>query len=106
MFEKKFKVRVMHFSEDWYQIQYAYYRIFPNYKSINYWFDCGFTGNLEAWCTEILKIKEAEEFAKTLKSIEDVNKYYQKENVKRREFYKEKNKFKKTNIPYKSKQII
>jgi hypothetical protein len=106
MFEKKFRVRISHFAEDKYTVDYTYYRFIPIYKSINFWFDCGMRGNLESWSTDLFEIKEAEEFAANLKSIEDVNEYYRKENIKRTEFYKKKNEFQKYNIPYKSKQIL
>jgi hypothetical protein len=49
MFEKKFRVRISYFAEDWFTVDYAYYRFFPWYNSIMYWFDCGMTGNLESW---------------------------------------------------------
>ena len=106
MFEKKFRVRISHYAENKYAVQYSNYRFIPIYNSMLFWFDLGFTGNCECWSLGLFEIKEAEEFASTLKSIEDVNEYYRKENIKRTEFYKKKNEFQKNNIPYKSKQIL
>jgi hypothetical protein len=106
MFEKKFRVRICHYARDYYTVEYSYNRFIPWYNSIMYWFDCGMTGGLECWSLGLFKIDKAEEFASNLKSIEDVNEYHRKENIKRTEFYKKKNKFQKNNIPYKSKQIL
>lgn len=106
MFEKKLKVRISHFGRDYYTVDYTYYRFIPWYNSIMYWFDQGPTGGTEGWSTDLFKLKDAETFASSLKSIEDVNEYYRKEHIKRSEFYKRKNDYYNTNVPYKSKQIL
>ncbi len=103
MFEKKFKVRVKHFSQDYYQVEYAYYRIFPDYKSLNFWFDQGVTGSTECWSTKLFKYNEAEELAKTLKTYDDVLNWYKPWEEERTDFYKRKREYYKKNVPYTTK---
>ena len=86
--EKKFKVRVVAWCQnsyhpyDWrYFVEYAHYRFFPIYHRLPYaytylsppkWSGIGYSGYF----------KEAMELAKTLKTIEDVERYIQDQSDK------------------------
>ena len=100
MLKKKFRVRVKHYAEQYYQIQYAHYYLIPIYRSFKYWFALSLISDLESWATFLLKYEPAEKFAKGLKSIEDVKNWYKMENTKMNNFYKNKEKYISKNIPY------
>ena len=90
---KKFKVRVKYEyyynNKSWYKVQYSYYRLIPNWKSIynfrssadeGYYYDIMFTD-----------YNSAVSFANKIKSIDDVNKLHQNEHDKYREWKDWKN---------------
>lgn len=103
--KKKFKVRVRYFSSGWYCVEYAWYRFIPNWNVISFWFDQGVPGGTECWSTELFQVNKAEEFASTLKSIEDVNNWYSEQNLKRDSFYKKQTEYYKKNVPYQTKEF-
>lgn len=104
MFKKKFKVRIESFGRFSYTVEYAHYRFIPNYHPFCKW--KGFCPTLGSDWTEILfNAKEAEDFAKTIKSIEDVKKFYE-EDEKRRSQYLRLDREQELNRPYKRKQIL
>ena len=100
---KKFKVRVRHFDNSRYMIEYAYFRLIPNYKRI--WGVLALNSGIHAnaiyqlWLGEW---KEAVDCAKTFKSIEDVKKL----NKKRKELLEWCEKERKKEKPFKTKQIL
>lgn len=105
MFELKFKVRVKHFAKDKYTVDYANYRFFKNWKSLNFWFSCGYFSGLECWSTNLFTIEEAEALAASIHSMEDVHKYYEPERKKCIEFAKAKNEAWAKKAPYSSKEF-
>ena len=104
-FKKKFKVRVKHFYGDKYTVQYAYYRLFPNWTELLFWLSPPFTSNLECWSTKMFNVKDAEELAKSLKSIEDIDKYYECDRERCINYKKTKQEYLKENVPYESKEF-
>lgn len=106
MFEKKFRVRISLYSRDYYTVEYAHYRFIPFYTPLCFWFEQTLTGGTECWSTRLFKVKEAEEVANNIRSIEDVSEYHKPEHIKRNDFYARKNEYYKNQVPYKSKQIL
>lgn len=105
MFKRKFKVRVIHYSQEYYCVQYTYYIIFTNWKCLTFWFDCGLTNNLERFSINLMSYQKAEELAKTLNSPQDVINYYKPFLKEQEDCQKRKLKFIAENIPYKIKNI-
>lgn len=106
LFPLKFKVRIVHFSKQYYYIEYCHYKIFKNWYYLGYWFDTGPSSQIYNWSEKLFTYKEAEEIAKNIKNIEDVNNYHAPEIAKKKAFRKARKKWKKENIPYKNKSII
>lgn len=111
MFKKKFKVRVRLFSWalrsmgypiDDYEVQYAYYRFIPVYHTLCFWFDQGVTSK-GCWSPSLFKYKEAEALASSLKSIEDVAKYYEPFEAEEKAFKKMQSEHFAKNTPYATK---
>ena len=97
MFNKKFKVRVKYYFQNYYVVQYAYYYVLPIYKNINFWFQQSLTSSTACWSVNLFDCESAEKLAKTFNSIEDVNK------AKMKKFYIDREKDKEINQPYKVK---
>lgn len=103
MFKKKFKVRVRHFYQDKYEVQFAHYHIIPIYHSLCFWFEQSLTSNTECWTIKLFDYQSAEKFAKSLKSIDDVRKWYEKDEEKEKSFYIRKKEYYEKNVPYRTK---
>ncbi len=103
--KKKFKVRVKHFAQDKYEIQFASYYIVPIFHSFQFWFQQSLTSGTECWSTILMNFKDAEYFAKNFKSFEDVKKFYEKDKAKEKEFYKSKKAYYEKNVPYNTKYL-
>jgi hypothetical protein len=102
---KKFKVRVRYFSSGKYTVQYAHYYFIPNYHSLLFWFEQSLTSGTECWSTRLMDVKSAENLAKTLKSIEDIEKWYEKDELKAKDFRKRKKEYYEKNVPYNTKHF-
>lgn len=74
--DKKFRVRVRHYADCKYVVEYAHYRFIPIWHTLNFWFDMGHPGGVECWSTDMWDVEEAERIATRLKSIDDVYEYY------------------------------
>jgi hypothetical protein len=98
--EKKFKVRVRHFLRDKYEVQFAYYYFIPKYRSLLFWFEQLVDSGTECWSTALFDYKTAEKVAQSLKSMKDVNRWFEKEDVKRQKFYRRKKEYFDKNVPY------
>ncbi len=105
MFEKKFKVRVNHYTQDKYTVDWTNYRFIPTWHNICWWYSGSLEGNTHRWAVKLFSVKDAENFASTLKSIEDLYEYYGPEKEKEKDFYKERNEYYEKNVPYKTKVI-
>ena len=105
IFDKKFKVRVSYFARGRYTVDYTHYRLIPIWRSLFFWFEQTLTGGTQCWSEKLFNVKEAEELATTLKSIEDIRKWYKADEKKEAEFYKRKEAYYKKNVPYRTKQI-
>ena len=84
MFHKKFQVRITLFTDDAYQVEYAYYRVLKLWHVIKH-FEAAYAGPiLEDFNTLIfLDFESALRFAKKLETYGDVKLHYAKEHRKR-----------------------
>lgn len=105
IFNKKFKVKVVLFSGDRYQVKYTNYRFIPIWYPLCFWFEQTLTGGNECWTTDLFKVEEAERIAKKLKTIEDVAEWYKPDEEKRIIFYKRQTEHYKKAVPYNSKEF-
>lgn len=105
MFAKKFRVRVAHYYKGDYVVQYAHYRFIPIWHSLKYWFDQGHPGGTEGWMINLWNVSGAEQMAKRLKSIEDVNNYYVHSEALQKAWKKREEEYWKRSVPYTSKEI-
>lgn len=103
MIKKKFKVRVVYFGEAYYRVQWAEYRIIPRWFTLCFWFEQTLTGGTECWSDKLFNFKDAEKVASSLKSREDVIKFYERDNAREKDFYKRQSEFYGKNVPYKTK---
>ena len=103
--KKKFKVRVRHFLKDKYEVQYAYYYFMPHYNSLCFWFEQTLTSGTECWSTMLIDYQAAEDLAKSIKSIEDIRKWYEKYEADEKDFYRRKKEYYAKNIPYNTKYL-
>lgn len=101
--KKKFRVRVKYFAEGKYEVQFAYYYFIPSFHTLCFWFEQTLTGGTECWSTNLMDYQSAESLAKELKSFEDVERWYEKDEVKERDFYRRKKEYYASNVPYKIK---
>jgi hypothetical protein len=104
--KKKFRIRVKWFYKDFYCVQYAYYTLFHIWHSLKIWRARSLTDELnQSWGRRCFYLKEAEELAKSLKSIKDIEKYYEAEELVRKNFYKAKEEYYRENVTYKIKEF-
>lgn len=103
MFKKKFKVKVSYWGHGKYTVSYAYYRFIPIWYTLKFWFEQTLTGGTECWSTSLMSVKEAEKLAQKIKNIDDVYKFYEKDELKESDFYKRKSEYYKNAVPYRSK---
>jgi hypothetical protein len=96
MFKKKFKIRVQHYTGQYYIVEYAHYWLIPNYNALYCWFTNSLSKNL-------LVVNEAEKLANRLNSIENINRWNEKQKAQEKQYYIDKAKDEKQNIPYKVK---
>jgi len=89
--------------KDKYEVQYAHYYFIPVYHSLCFWFEQMLTGGTECWSTRLMDFQTAENLAKSLKSIEDVRKWYERDEAKEKDFYKRKKEYYAKNVPYDTK---
>lgn len=105
MFELKFKVRVKHFAENKYVVQYAHYRFFKIWNTLTFWFSLGYFSGVECWSDALFNIEDAERLAKSIHSMADIEKYYEPERRKCIEFTKAKKQARAKTVPYGSKEF-
>ena len=103
MFNKKFKVRVKYYADGYYMVQFAHYYFIPIYHSLCFWFELTLTSNTEGWSLRLMDFKSAENLAKSLKSIECVRKWYEKDESNKADFYRRKKEYYAKNVPYDTK---
>lgn len=102
MLKKKFKVRVIHYVNTSYAVEWSYYYIIPIWHSLCWWYAISITHEDARWVTNCLKYEDAIELAEKIKTIEDVHKYYEKDNEKEREFCISRNEYLRNNAPRKT----
>lgn len=106
MFNKKFKVRVVYFSGGKYLVEYAYYRFLPNFYPIEYWFSPYLKYiYIEGWVIKLFDCEDAEFFADSLNTIDDVKAYRAKQEMVRKQFYEDRKSFYQNRVPYQKKNI-
>ena len=106
MFDKKFRKRVCFFGQDYYIVQFAWYRIIPIWHTLNFWFEQSLIGGTECWSTKLYKYNDAINTAKSLHSIEDINNYYVPYKNMEKMFYNAKKEYYAKNVPVKKQEII
>lgn len=79
MFEYKFKSRIVHYNNSYYCLEYAYYRIFPIYHRLKYWFDLGCIDHIGSWSVELFKERDFDSMAAQFNTIEKVRAYQTKQ---------------------------
>ena len=99
----KFAVRVKHYAEDRFVVQYSVHYKRPDFNSITYWFEQGLSSGTERWDIKLFRLHAAEAFAKSLKSMEDVERYYEAERAKEDHFYRRQKEYLAEKVPYKIK---
>jgi len=104
MFEKKFKVRVRHFAEARYIIEWSNSRFTPRWRSLCFWFDQGHPGGTQCWSTAMWACEKAEELAKGLDSVEDIQKYYDPLEAEEAEWRAKEKEYWVKNAPYSVKK--
>lgn len=107
IFEKKFRVRVRHFKDEYFCIEYSYTWKYlpPIWRRLLYWFEQSVYANTEGWSTRLFRVDSAETYAKKLKSISDIKKLDNAEIDKRSDFYRRRAESK-DKIPYQVKNIL
>ena len=105
LFEKKFKVRVKHFSSEYYCIEYCYYRFIPIWHRLYKWTDPSITAWYDGWNTMIhCSFISAEQFAEKI-NYEYVKNHNENQLKKEKDFYKRQKEHNIKIIPYDSKII-
>lgn len=104
---KKFKTRIKHFGETKYTVDYCYYRFIPIWHSLAYWYDLGHPGNTynHGWDISLWNYKSAEEIAKNIKNIKDVEEYHKPHVEKSLKWKDDEKEFWINNKPYRIKII-
>ena len=105
LFPLKFKVRVSHFEEQYYTVDYCNYRIFPIWRSLMSWFEQGHPGGTETWYKDLFDFKTAERIAGSLFSIKDVELFHEKDIENAKNWKIVESEFRKRNVPYKTKRF-
>ena len=98
--EKKFRVRLKHYNEGRYCIQYAHYRWFPIWMNLMVYIDGVGYHDLH------LPVKEAEEIASGVKSYDNVLNLFWSQMKKELEYKKKKLEEQQMEIPFKVKDIL
>ncbi len=109
-FKKKFKVRVVHHFDTFYVVEYAYYYFFPDFYVLKQWYSPGLLGmdSNKGLLEYFAEYKQSEMTAQSLNSIEDVIKWNEELNKKKRKYEEESVAYLAKNaakLPYKIKNI-
>lgn len=104
--KKKFKLKLSHYSEDYYVIKYAYYWFIPIWSEVSQWFEVGYTSQLEQFRSKLVKITDEESIKKQFPTIESIYAYHAIEKQKEKDFYIKKKAYLEKVTPYKSKTLI
>ena len=102
---KKFKVRVDHYSQGMYVVEYTHYYLIPIYHTLMGWYEGGLLSGIECKSMKLMDIEKAENAAKNLKSINDVRKWNAKIKEQEDDFYKRKKEYYAKHVPYKTKHF-
>lgn len=103
VFPKKFKVRIRHCADTHYYIEYSYERFLTDWMQISYWYEYNITH--AEWHPYLKGYMEAENFALSFVTIDDVNKHYAPELKKKKEWEERYKAFYGKKVPYYSKTI-
>lgn len=103
VFNKKFKVRIQHFGEGKYTVQYAHYRLIPIWHSLMFWYGMMHPNRNACWSLDLFHRKEAEKLSESFRSIKDVNDYYKPIELERSNWLKEETEYWKREVPYSEK---
>jgi hypothetical protein len=107
MFKKKFKVRIACHSAGLYMVEYAYYRICPNWTSLKYWYSPLYSyPALAQWERKLYTVEKAEKVAEGLKSVADVMAYYAPQEENEHKWRVGYAKWRNERTPYQVKRIL
>jgi len=85
--KKKFKLRLTHYCEESYIIEYAYYWFIPIWYNIFWWYENGYTSGLEQFTPKLVKIIDEESIKKQFPTIEAIRAFHTIEMQKQKDFY-------------------
>jgi hypothetical protein len=102
-YDKKFKVKVSLYTKDKYIVQYTYHRFIPKWKALYFWFGLYHGAGLECWSIDLWDIDEAEKMAESLKSMKDVNEYFNRQMWIKKKWEAEEANWWEGRTPYKEK---
>jgi len=100
---KKFRLKIVHYSEDYYTIYYSYWYI-PIWKQLYQFIDI--SENMYKWNPVLGKINKIELIASHFKNIEDIINYNKSQKEICSTACKKYDKYWNKAIPYKTKSII
>lgn len=106
MFKSRFRVRIVHHSEDKYEVQYttSIVGLIINWARLMWYYD--FSSNNRGWSVNLWKFQDAEKIAFSLKSEADVAEYYKVWEAKEKNCDGKYEKISKEVAPYKIKNIL
>jgi hypothetical protein len=84
----KFKSRIRYYGGDqYYCVEYAYYRLFPIYHKVRYWFHIGvINSSVASWSIYLFKEQDFDSVSERFNTIEKVITYKEKEQKRHDEF--------------------
>jgi len=104
LFNKKFRVKVCHYSRGRYHVKYASYRFIPIWECIDtYYTHMGFESESNGWASKLFRIDDAERLAKSLNCIQDVLDYEKPLFEKARKFKASRARYYEESQPYTTK---
>lgn len=104
--KKKFKLRLTHYSGEYYIVEYAYYWFIPVWYYIVWWSEHGYTSRLEQFTPTLVKIGDEENIKKQFPTMESICAFHAIEQQKQQEFYIKQKAYLATVTPYKTKTLI
>jgi hypothetical protein len=110
--KKKFKVRIKRYYKNKYCIQYSNNYLFPYWNTLEFWSATNDekhymqNTNIFNYSTLMMPIDEAENFAKNLKSMEEINNFLLLQYLKELEFNKMRSEYLAKTLPIEIKNII
>jgi hypothetical protein len=106
MISKKFRVRVRHWHEDRYIVEWANYYIIPFYRPLLRFFSWDVPNKTHEYLHETGTYEETIRLASSIKSINDIYSWYREQKEVEDAYYKHRSRYMKATRPFKVKQIL